>query len=79
MKKERTKKKLMWRQINTKLLICNTIIYRTTLLVLQTFFFWILTKDIKFAFASSLVWNIINTIYYFGYHYIFLRKFKIGR
>ncbi len=69
----------MWRPIRTKLLICSTIIYRITLILLQTLFFWVLTKDIKFAFASSLVWNVINTIYYFGYHYIFLRKFKIGR
>jgi len=68
----------MWRPIRTKLLIYSTLIYRLSLILLQTLFFWIITRDIKFAFGSSLAWNAINTIYYFIYHYIFLRKFKIG-
>ena len=68
----------MWRPIKTKLLIYCTILYRLILVLLQTLFFWILTRDIKFALGSSLVWNVINTIYYFVYHYVFLKKFKIG-
>ncbi|KKL23541.1 hypothetical protein LCGC14_2424330 [marine sediment metagenome] len=67
------------RKINLKLLIIEGAIYRVMLVVTQTLFFWIITKEFKLALGTSLIWNGINLGLYYVYHYLFLSFFKMGK
>ena len=67
------------RRIKLGLLIKKSIAYRILVILTQILFMWILTKNIVFSIGASILWNIINTIEYFGFDYIFARMFKIGK
>ena len=45
------------RKINLKLLIIEGAIYRAILVVTQTLFFWIITKEFKLALGTSLIFH----------------------
>ena len=66
------------RKIDIKLLIIEGIIYRVMLIIIQTLFFWIITKEFKLALGTSLIWNGLNLGLYYVYHYFFLSLFKMG-
>ena len=67
------------RKIKISLLGASGIVYRLHVILIQTLFFYILTREWKWAIGTSLAWNIINTLLYYNYHYWFSRIFKIGK
>jgi len=67
------------RRIHTGRLFWSGIVYRLTVVLLQTLFFWILTGQLRLALGTSVSWNIINMTYYYIYHYLFARLFKLGK
>jgi len=73
------KKKWHWRKIKTGLLVRSAIIYRISVICIQTLFFWVWTGELKLAIGTSLAWNVINMTWYWTYHYTFAKSFKLGR
>jgi len=67
------------RKIKIGLLGISGIVYRIHIIIIQSIFFWVLTREWKWAIGTSIVWNIINTILYYNYHYWFSRFFKLGK
>lgn len=67
------------RKIRTGLLGVSGIVYRLHVILVQSIFFWFLTKSWKWAIGTSVAWNILNTLLYYNYHYWFARLFKIGK
>ena len=70
---------MQWRKIKTKLFFKNVVIYRLSVIAIQTMFFWIMTGKFKFAIGTSLSWNVINVLWYILYHYVFLKTNKVGK
>ena len=66
------------RKVKTNLLIKKSIAYRILVIFTQILFMWTLTGNISFAIGSSILWNMINTVEYFGFDYVFARLFKVG-
>lgn len=69
----------MHRQIDKKLLLINTIIYRTIAAGVQIVFFGLLTGEWKWATGVSLAWNVVNTALYYVYNYVFFTTHRIGK
>jgi len=67
------------RRIRFGLLLRSGVVYRLSVITIQTLFFWMLTGKFKFAISTSLAWNAINMTWYYIYHYFFARLFKIGK
>ena len=66
------------RKINVGLLIESAIAYRIFITTSETLFLRVLTGSWKLAVAGSIIWNVINVLLYFVYHYSFARLFKLG-
>ena len=66
------------RKIKFKLFTKSAIIYRLSVIAIQTVFFWIITGKFELALGTSLAWNIINMAWYYVYHYSFASMFKLG-
>ena len=73
------KKAKKLRSINIKLLGISGLFYRIHVILIQSLFFWLLTGRWQWAIGTSLVWNIINTLLYYNWHYWFARLFIIGK
>lgn len=69
---------MLWRKINIELLFKSGLAYRILILIAQTLFFWCMTGQLKVAFGDSVIWNGINLMLYYLYHYMFYRMFKMG-
>ena len=72
----------MWRRINVKKLGWAGIFYRCLIICCNAIFFVTGLEPALKKFGplgASLCWNMINMCLYYLYHYIFLRKFKIGQ
>ena len=67
------------RKIKIGMLGISGIVYRIHVILVQSIFFWIMTGNWKWAIGTSIVWNIINTILYYNYHYWFASVFKLGK
>ena len=67
------------REIRTGLLVKKSIAYRIIVIITQIIFMWCITRNLTFSVSVSLLWNVINTIEYFGFDYVFLRIYKVGR
>ncbi len=67
------------RKVKLGLLVKKSIAYRALVITTQILFMWIITNNIPFAVGTSIGWNIINTIEYFGFDYLFARLFKVGK
>ena len=67
------------RKIKVGLLGVSGIVYRIHVIFIQSVFLWLLTGSWKWSIGASVVWNIINTLLYYNYHYWFARFFKIGK
>ena len=66
------------REVNTGLLVKKSIVYRLVVTITQMLIAYILTDNLTFSIGFSLIWNIINTLEYFGFDYVFSRFYKIG-
>ena len=66
------------RKINIKLLVESAISYRLFIILAETVFLRILVGEWQLAIKGSIIWNIINVILYFVYHYTFAVFFKLG-
>ena len=69
---------MLWRKINLELLFKSGLLYRLFIFVAQTIFFWAMTRQLKPAFGNSVLWNGINLLLYYLYHYCFYRMYKMG-
>ena len=67
------------REVRTGLLVKKAITYRIFVLFTQMIFMWLLTKNAAFAVTASILWNIINTVEYFGFDYVFARIYRVGK
>ena len=73
------------RKIKVGLLGISGIVYRIHIVILQSCFwyvFWGVSRNVwnwEWAIGSSVLWNILNTILYYNYHYWFARLFKLGK
>jgi adenylylsulfate kinase len=67
------------RKIKLQLLGASGIVYRLHVIFFQTLFFYFLIGQWKWAFGTSIAWNIINTFLYYNYHYWFAKLFSIGK
>jgi len=67
------------REVDTYLLIKKSIAYRVIVILSQIVMAYIFTKNIEFSVGFSIIWNVVNTIEYFGFDYVFSRLYKIGK
>jgi hypothetical protein len=67
------------RKIKVGLLIRKAVVYRVVVLFTQIGFMWSLTRNIEFSVMASILWNIINTVEYFGFDYVFAKLYKVGK
>ncbi len=70
---------MLWRKIKLDLLFKSGLAYRLLILFVQTLFLWVTTGKLKPAFGASVVWNGVNLLFYYLYHYMFYRMFKMGK
>lgn len=59
------------RKINNKVLLFKTVLYRLIIIVVQAAFTNVVLHDWSDAFTLSILWNIINTVWYYCYDRIF--------
>ena len=69
---------MLWRKINLELLFKSGLVYRLLILFAQTLFFGAMTGTLKVAFGDSVIWNGINLLLYYLYHYLFYKMYKMG-
>ena len=69
---------MLWRKIDLELLFKSGLAYRLLILIAQTLFFWVMTGQLKPAFGNSVIWNGLNLLLYYLYHYMFYRMYKMG-
>ena len=69
----------MLRKIKTRLLIKKAIAYRVVVFTTQLIFMWLITRNIAFSLGTTALWNVINTIEYFSFDYVFAKLFKVGK
>ena len=69
----------MLRDIKTGLLVKKAIVYRIFVVITQILIMWLITNDWYLSAGFSIIWNIINTLEYFGFDYIFARLYKVGK
>ena len=69
---------MLWRKINLELLLKSGLVYRLLILFAQTVFFWVMTGELKLAFGSSIIWNGVNLLLYYVYHYMFYKMYRMG-
>lgn len=69
------------RRIRNRRLLISGIVYRVLVIFINGIFFWLGVRaclDAVGPIGASLIWNAINMIIYFTYHYPFARLFKLG-
>ncbi len=70
---------MLWRKINLELLLKSGVVYRLFVLIAQTLFLWAVTGELKPALGASVIWNGVNLLLYYAYHYVFYRMFEMGK
>lgn len=68
-----------WRKIKVKVLAWQGLVYRVFIIGCNFMFFLVLTKDVETAFKISIGWNIINMLLYYAFHYLWGKRFKLGK
>lgn len=74
--------KMKLRKINIKRLAWSGIIYRLFIILCNSLFFLLGVEYLLEqygAIVSALIWNAINMMLYYLYHYWFLRFFKMEK
>jgi len=71
--------KRYWRKIRVNILLIQGIVYRCFIIMCNFLFFFIIMDDPVKALKFSLGWNMINIMLYYGFHYIWLKVFKLGK
>lgn len=76
--------KLRDRKVNIKLLAIDTVLYRIFVIMEQAVVYWIIGYITglwgwKLSLGCSVIWNIINMVTYFGWHYYLFHWFKMGK
>jgi uncharacterized membrane protein len=67
------------RKVRIRLLIKKTLAYRLLVTVTQILLAYIFTHDVGFSVGFSLIWNVVNTLEYFGFDYVFSKLYKVGK
>jgi len=67
------------RKVRTDLLLKKAITYRIFVTCSQILLMWLFTRDIYLSTSFSIIWNIINTVEYFSFDYLFARLYKVGK
>ena len=67
------------RKIKISVLLSQGILYRIFIVLSQALFFYVYTGKIKVALEIASLWGVINIFLYYLFHYLFLRRFKIGK
>lgn len=70
--------KIRARKINLGRLVTSGFAYRGFILVLSSTYFSIASGKWKWAIPASLGWAAINTVAYFGFHYLQCRAFPVA-
>lgn len=68
-----------WRKIKVKVLAIQGLVYRVFIIGCAFLFFLLLTKDMEAAFKISIGWSAVNMILYYGFHYVWAKRFKVGK
>lgn len=84
--KEKNMSKWLWRKINFKLLFGAGLVYRASVIVLNTLFLWIwaclpndliptfgITGKLGIAIGTSLPWAVVNMTWYYVFHGLLLK------
>ena len=66
------------RKINTRLLAFNALTYRVFITTAEILFLKFITGSWNMAIKGGVIWNILNIILYYIYHYLFAKFFKLG-
>lgn len=66
------------REIKARLLFIKSIVYRIFVVISNFLVIWLFTGNLKFSIGFTIVWNIINTLEYFGFDFLFSKYFKVG-
>ncbi|MCX6712820.1 MAG: hypothetical protein NTY66_01280 [Candidatus Vogelbacteria bacterium] len=83
---------MKWRKIRWKLLFCAGLVYRLSVIVLNTVFLWAWSCDaiqssmgslgisgkLGTAMGTSLPWAVINLTWYYIFHGFLLKTHKFG-
>ena len=67
------------RRIKIGLLGVSGVVYRIHVIIIQSVFFYALTGQWKWAISTSIIWNILNTLLYYNYHFWFAKMFVLGK
>ena len=67
------------REIRWDLLCISGIVYRLSVMAIQTLFFLVVYGNLGKAFNTSLWLNIVSMIWYYVYHSEFAKHFKLGK
>lgn len=73
------------KRINTKLLMESTLIYRVFIILEQYFILWLfgflfdmdVLRNHRVALGLSILWNLINMVSYYIWHYVLLTRFGV--
>jgi len=66
------------RKINLKLLLAQGVLYRLVVILVYMLFMWVYTGKFVKSIELSIIWGLINFGIYYIYHYLFLKRFKVG-
>lgn len=67
------------RQINYKLILWKTLLYRLLIVGIQIMFTYGCTKNWNLSVRIGIYWNILNVTLYYIYDILFLSFKKVGR
>ena len=65
------------KKVKIGLLVWKSIFYRVLITGLQTVVTYLFTKNIALSISLSVVWNLINTLTYFIYDWVFSTNFEV--
>lgn len=74
----------MLRKIKCKKLLIGGLLYRLHIILIQSVFWYLFYGYVakawvwEWAIGSSIIWNTLNTLLYFNWHYWFARMVKLG-
>jgi len=68
-----------WRRIKVKKLAIQTITYRLFIVACYFAFCFIIFGDGVRAFEFSIKWSVVNLCLYYGFHYLWAKRNKLGK
>ena len=67
------------RKIKVGVLGVSGLVYRIHVIIVQSIFFYVITGQWKWAISTSIIWNLLNTLLYYNYHFWFAKMFVLGK